>query len=89
MTCILALENCKLNEKVKFSPYAASIEASKLYANAGEIFYLRDLLYSLMLPSHNDTAVAIAEHVSGSADKFIKLMNKKKKLTFSLIMTIY
>ena len=77
MTCILALENCKLNEKVKFSPYAASIEASKLYANAGEIFYLRDLLYSLMLPSHNDTAVAIAEHVSGSADKFVKLMNKK------------
>ena len=77
MTCILALENCKLNEKVTFSPYAASIEASKLYANAGEVFYLRDLLYSLMLPSHNDTAVAIAEHVSGSADKFVKLMNKK------------
>jgi len=50
MTCILALENCKLNEKVKFSPYAASIEPSKLYANAGEIFYLKDLLYSLMLP---------------------------------------
>lgn len=77
MTCILALENCKLNEKVKFSPYAASIEPSKLYANAGEIFYLKDLLYSLMLPSHNDTAVAIAEHVSGSTAKFVKLMNKK------------
>ena len=77
MTCILALENCKLNEKVKFSPYAASIEPSKLYANAGEIFYLKDLLYSLMLPSHNDTAVAIAEHVSGSTAKFVKLMNKR------------
>lgn len=77
MTCILALEKCKLNEKVKFSPYAASIEPSKLYANAGEIFYLKDLLYSLMLPSHNDTAVAIAEHVSGSTAKFVKLMNKK------------
>ena len=77
MTCILALENCKLNEKVTFSPYAASIEPSKLYANAGEVFYLRDLLYSLMLPSHNDTAVAIAEHVSGSTAKFVNLMNKK------------
>ena len=77
MTCILALENCKLNEKVTFSPYAASIEPSKLYANAGEVFYLKDLLYSLMLPSHNDTAVAIAEHVSGSTAKFGKLMNKK------------
>ena len=30
-----------------------------------------------MLPSHNDTAVAIAEHVSGSTAKFVKLMNKK------------
>ena len=77
MTCILALENCKLNEKVTFSPYAASIEPSKLYANAGEVFYLKDLLYSLMLPSHNDTAVAIAEHVSGSTEKFVDLMNKK------------
>ena len=77
MTCILALENCKLNEKVTFSPYAASIEPSKLYANAGEVFYLKDLLYSLMLPSHNDTAVAIAEHVSGSTTKFVDLMNKK------------
>ncbi|URW87790.1 hypothetical protein M5E86_02585 [Blautia wexlerae] len=35
------------------------------------------MLYSLMLPSHNDTAVAIAEHVSGSTAKFVKLMNKK------------
>lgn len=77
MTCILVLENCKLNEKVTFSPYAASIEPSKLYANAGEVFYLKDLLYSLMLPSHNDTAVAIAEHVSGSTAKFVDLMNKK------------
>ena len=77
MTCILALENCKLNEKVTFSPYAASIEPSKLYANAGEVFYLKDLLYSLMLPSHNDTAVAIAEHVSGSTAKLVDLMNKK------------
>ena len=77
MTCILSLENCKLNEKVTFSPYAASIEPSKLYANAGEVFYLKDLLYSLMLPSHNDTAVAIAEHVSGSTAKFVDLMNKK------------
>ena len=75
--CILALEICKLNDKVTFSPYAASIEPSKLYANAGEVFYLKDLLYSLMLPSHNDTAVAIAEHVSGSTAKFVNLMNKK------------
>ena len=38
---------------------------------------MRDMLYSLMLPSHNDTAVAIAEHISGSTSKFVKLMNQK------------
>ena len=79
MTCILALENCKLTEKVKVSAYAASQEPTKLYMQAGDSFYLKDLLYSLMLPSHNDTAVAIAEHISGSVPKFASLMNKKAK----------
>lgn len=79
MTCILALENCKLNEKVTASYNAASQEPTKLYMRAGETFYMKDLLYSLMLPSHNDTAVAIAEHISGSTSKFAALMNKKAK----------
>lgn len=79
MTCILALENCKLTETVTASANAAAQEPSKLYMKTGEKFKLKDLLYSLMLPSHNDTAVAIAEHVSGSTTKFVKLMNKKAK----------
>ena len=43
----------------------------------GEQFYLEDLLYSLMLKSHNDTAVAIAEHIGGSVEGFAKMMNQK------------
>ena len=77
MTCILALENSKLNDVVKFSSYATSMEPTKLYAKTGETFYMRHLLYSLMVPSHNDTAVAIAEHISGSTSKFVNLMNQK------------
>lgn len=42
-----------------------------------EQFTLRDLLYSLLLESHNDTAVAIAEHVSGSTEAFADKMNEK------------
>ena len=42
-----------------------------------EKFYLEDLLYSLMLESHNDSAVAIAEHVGGSVKEFAKMMNEK------------
>lgn len=77
MTCILALENANLTDTVKASANAASQEPTKLYMKAGESFTLKDLLYSLMLPSHNDTAVALAEHISGSTEKFAQLMNQK------------
>ena len=43
----------------------------------GEQFYLRDLLYSLMLESHNDSAVAIAEQVGGTVEGFARMMNEK------------
>lgn len=46
---------------------------------AGERFYLKDLLYSLMLESHNDSGVAIAEAVAGSVEKFADLMNQKAR----------
>ncbi len=79
LTCILALENASMTDKVTVSENAASQEPTKLYMNAGDSFYMKDLLYSLMLPSHNDTAVAIAEHISGSTGEFVKLMNQKAK----------
>ncbi|HHT97525.1 MAG TPA: D-alanyl-D-alanine carboxypeptidase, partial [Clostridiales bacterium] len=79
MTCILALERCKLDEKVIISSYAASMPDVQLNAKKGDEFYLKDLLYSLMLESHNDIAVAIAEHIGGSAEGFAKLMNEKAK----------
>ena len=45
----------------------------------GQTFILEDLLYSLMLESHNDTAVSIAEHISGSVGAFQDLMNVKSE----------
>lgn len=63
MTCILTLEQCDLNEVVDISAYASTMPKVKLYVRQGEQYVLRDLLYSLMLESHNDVAVAIAEHV--------------------------
>ena len=45
----------------------------------GEAFYLGDLLYSLMLESHNDSAVAIAEYVGGSVEGFAAMMNEKAR----------
>ena len=77
MTCILALENGNLSDEVSVSGNAVSQPEVKLGMTEGQHFLLKDLLYSLMLESHNDTAVAIAEQISGSVDGFADLMNSK------------
>ena len=63
MTCIVALENAELSEMVEISAYASTMPKVKLGVRQGEAYLLEDLLYSLMLESHNDVAVAIAEHI--------------------------
>lgn len=77
MTCILALESGRLDEMVSVSAYAASMPDVRLNIREGEQYRLGDLLYSLMLESHNDTAVAIAEFLGGSVEGFADQMNKK------------
>lgn len=79
MTCILALENASLDEVVEVSDYAASMPDVQLNIRKGETYYLKDLLHSLMLESHNDSAVAIAEHVGGSKEAFADMMNQKAR----------
>lgn len=63
MTCILALELSDLQETVTVSAYAAGQPKVHLGLKAWESYQMKDLLYSLMLESHNDSAVAIAEHI--------------------------
>lgn len=79
MTCILALEYGNLDEIVEVSAYAASMPKVKLYVKQGEHYRLEDLLYSLMLESHNDSAVVIAEAVGGSVEEFASMMNQKAR----------
>lgn len=63
MTCILVLENGNLEDELQVSAYAGSMPKVKLYIKAGETYRVKDLLYSLMLESHNDSAVALAEYI--------------------------
>ena len=79
MTCIVAIESGKLDEIVTVSGRAARAPKVKLNLKKGEKQKLGDLLYSLMLESHNDTAVAIAEHVGGSVEAFCAMMTEKAK----------
>ena len=64
MTLIIALENCDKNFVVTTSAYAASMPDVQLNAVTGEQFIINDLYYSLMLESHNDSAVIIAENAA-------------------------
>lgn len=79
MTCILAIESGKLQDMVTVSARAASMPKVKMGMQKGESYRLEDLLYSLMLESHNDTAVAIAEYLGGSVEGFAAMMNEKAK----------
>ena len=79
MTCILALENGSGDDYVMVSRNAAAQPEVKLNLKEGEQYHLENLLYSLMLKSHNDTAVAIAEAIGGSEAGFAAMMNEKAK----------
>ncbi|MCI9387349.1 MAG: D-alanyl-D-alanine carboxypeptidase [Lachnospiraceae bacterium] len=77
MTLIVTLENASLEDTVTVSSYASSMPPVHLGMRSGEQYRLKDLLLSLMLESHNDSAVAIAEHVGGDVEQFAALMNRK------------
>ena len=63
MTCILVLENAKVDEIVSVSAYAATMPKVKLYVKCQEHYTVRELLFSLMLESHNDAAVVLGEYI--------------------------
>lgn len=79
MTCILTLESGQMEEIAEVSEKAAKMPKVHLGATTGEKFYVKDLLYSLMLESHNDSAVILAEHIGGSVEAFAHKMNEKAK----------
>ena len=80
MTALLVLENCNLDEKAKVS-YESIQAVPEGYSNAnlqvGEEMSVKDLLYALMLPSANEAANVLAEHVAGSVESFSTMMNTR------------
>lgn len=77
MTAIVALGGAELQSTVTVSPRAASVGESSMHIKAGEKLTLEQLLYGALINSGNDACVAIAEHVAGSEEAFVKLMNEK------------
>ncbi|MGN0133857.1 MAG: D-alanyl-D-alanine carboxypeptidase family protein [Anaerotignum sp.] len=77
MTAILVLENADLEDIVTVSKNAAHQPEVHMDLKEGEQWKVGDLLSAMMLRSYNDAAVALAEHVSGSVEKFCAQMTKK------------
>lgn len=77
LTAIIALEKGRMSDIVTIPEEACSIEGSAIGLQEGERISLEDLLYSLMLSSGNDAAVAIACHIGGSVKGFARMMNDK------------
>lgn len=82
MTAILVVENCNLDDIVTVSENAVtSVPSGYVNANlqVGEQLTVKDLLYVMLIPSANDAANALAEHVAGSIDSFSTMMNTRAK----------
>lgn len=77
MTAIVAIENGNLDDFVTVSQRAAGIWGSTIGLKKGQKYTLKELLFGLMLPSGNDAAIAIAEHIGGSVEGFVSKMNDK------------
>ncbi len=69
----------KLSDKITVSKEASRMGGSQVYLEAGETFTLEDMMKAVLIASGNDAAYAVAEHVAGTAEAFIKLMNEKAK----------
>lgn len=82
MTMLLVMEaidrgELSLNEKVRASEYAASMGGSQIFLEPGEEMTVLDLLKGVAVASGNDAAVALAEHLAGTEEEFVKRMNRK------------
>lgn len=84
MTMILMFEALRakkitFDDEITTSKYAASMGGSQVYLEVGESLSLKDMFKSIAIASANDASVAVAEHIAGSIDKFVEMMNNKAK----------
>ncbi len=68
-----------LEDSILVSRRAARTGGSQVYLSQGEIFPLLELMEAIVIPSANDACVAVAEHLGGSVEGFVDLMNKRAR----------
>jgi serine-type D-Ala-D-Ala carboxypeptidase (penicillin-binding protein 5/6) len=75
-TAIYAIENGNIEDVVTVSARAVNEEGTRVYLEEGEKVLLKQLIQGMLINSGNDAAVAIAEHIDGSVEKFAENINK-------------
>ena len=75
MTALVTLEHAALDEVVTAGPDVTTVIPSIIGLEPGDKLTVKQMLYGLLLPSGNDAAVALADHVAGSMPKFAAMMN--------------
>ena len=78
-TALIVLENSNLDDEVVVSKRATLQQGSSIYLKENQICTIKDLVHGMLLRSGNDASVALAEHIAGSEEKFVKIMNKRAK----------
>ena len=80
MTAILAFEKGNMEDIVTIDEEIVNLtDGSHIALETGEEILFEDLVNALLIESANDAALAIAKHISGSIEEFVKLMNDKAK----------
>ena len=82
MTCLLALENGNLSDEVTMTATGVSgvtDGGANISSQLDEVFTLEQCLYAIMVASANDLTLQVAEHIGGSVDEFVNMMNARAK----------
>ena len=79
MTALLAIERGSVQDRIVCSQNAFGVSGTSIYLQMGEELTLEEMLLGLMLSSGNDAAVAIAEHIGGTVDGFVAMMNARAR----------
>lgn len=80
MTLLVAVENSSMDEQVTFTETGVrnvAADSSNINSKVGEVMTMQDCLHALMIISANDAAAQIAEHVGGTEQNFIDMMNQR------------
>lgn len=82
LTALVAIENSSMGEIVTFSKdaiFKVDLDSSRIGIDVGEQLTMQQCLYAILLESANEVSYGVAEHVGGTVENFVRMMNERAK----------